>query len=80
MNIALKNGKIWDMCSKLVNKRTFEFLDDEKYFITNEKDIVVGDEWDFNEGISLKDSPLRNVVVEKSLKQRIKDVETILGI
>ncbi len=80
MYIALKENKIWDKCSELQYKRVIDSLDDSEYFKTNEKDTVVGDRWNFNEGISLKDSVLRVVVVEKSLEQRIKDVETILGI
>ncbi len=80
MYIGIKDGKVWDKCFKLANKRTLESLDDDKYFKTNEKDVVVGDTWLFDKGISLRDSPLRFVVVEKSLEQRIKDIEIILGI
>ena len=80
MYIGIKDGKIWDKCSELMFKRTLDVLPDDVYIKTNGKDNVVGDTWDFINNISLKDSPLRAIAVEKSLEQHIKDIETILGI
>ncbi len=78
MFIAIKKGKIWDICSELQYKRTKDSLLDDKYFKITEKDLCIGDTWEFGNGISLKDSPLRDVVVVKSLEQRIKDIEVSL--
>ncbi len=78
--IALKNGKVWDMCSKVIYKKTVDSLFDNDYFKIDEKDIVVGDKWDSEKGISLKDSILREVLIEKSIEERLEVIETILGI
>lgn len=87
--IGVKNGKVWDVCSTLLNKRD-NSIKDEDYIESDISmgDVIAGDTW--NDGNPIKDSPLRSVVPEKTvqelknnelqakidaLENRIKDLE-----
>ena len=83
MKLGIKDGKIWDICSDLRNKRDNSILDID-YLDLPRGDWVTGDT--FLNNISLKDSPIRLIEKPKSelellreemevLKNRIKDLE-----
>lgn len=83
--IGILEGKVFDICSDLVNKRTRdngielskEELEKIRYLETKENDIVIGDSWDFVNNISLKDSPKRiPIIPEKSeIELKIESLE-----
>ena len=79
MIIGIKDGKVWDICSCIENRRTRDDGVDVDLSIIEivelEMDInvVIGDTW--QNGRSLMDSPKREIVPPISLKQRILDLE-----
>jgi len=92
MFVGIKDGKIFDICSDLKNKRT---ADDGIYLSQNELDSIVykeleftdfyiGDTWDSQINISLKDAPQRFIIPEKTdfelLQEKIDDLEARLVI
>jgi len=92
MLIGIKDNKIFDICSDLKNKR---IADDGIYLSQNELDSIVyielefndfyiGDSWDTQNNINLKDSPQRFVVPKKSelelLRDEIEDLKSRLTI
>jgi len=56
VHVGIKDGKIWDICSNLKNKRD-DSIADEDYVTINKSDIRIGDTW--LNGESLKDAPSR---------------------
>jgi polyhydroxyalkanoate synthesis regulator phasin len=81
MYIHLDNdGKIDDICSRLDggHKRSEDFLDEDYIIIKNEKNLRIGDTWDFENECSLKDSPQRFIVPEKSELELLKEDIEIL--
>ena len=81
MYISVKDGKVWDICSELRYKRTKDSLSDDAYLkIDDIERPYIDDTWDITNNISLKDSDKRNIERPMSLEERIKEIETILGI
>lgn len=82
MYIGIKNNKIYDICSDLRNKRD-NSINNRDYIKTSLRDLFVGDTWDFDNNISLKDSSQRFEEAPKSelelkiieLENRIKKLE-----
>lgn len=75
MYIHIDNdGKINDICSRLDggHKYSEDFLD-EDYIQTNDNDIRIEDTWDFENNISLKDSPQRFIEPEPTELEILKE-------
>ena len=80
MKLGIKDSKIYDICSSLESKRD-DSIDDKDYLDLPMEDWVVGDTWDFDNNISLKDSPLRFIEPQKSeLELKIEELELRLEI
>jgi len=79
MKLGIKDGKIFDICSELSYKRGDSNIPDEDYLDFPIGDWFIGDTWDFNNNISLKDSPKRFEEPPKSelelVKERISEIE-----
>lgn len=85
MFVGIRNGKIWDICEPLKNKRKREdgiLLTEEELAkiiyieIKNKSDVVVGDTWDFENSINIPDSPLRDTIPEKSeIQKKLEELE-----
>ena len=76
MKLGIKNGKIYDICSDLRNKRD-DSISDKDYLDLPIGDWEIEDIWDFEKNESLKDSPIRFIEKEKTeLEIRIDDLET----
>lgn len=77
--IGIKDGKIWDLCSELVSKRTDFNLPVKDYLFMEMGDFVIGDSWDSEKKESLKDSPKRFEEPPKSkfelLKEKVLQLE-----
>ena len=76
--IGIKDGKIWDICSELIYKRDDDSLLDKDYIKIDigTFDYVIGDTWDFDNNVSLMDSPRRSLPPEKTaLELRIEELE-----
>jgi len=71
MKIGIKNNKIWDICSELINKRD-DSIPDIDYLDLEMGDWFIGDNWDSKNNISLKDSPKR---FEKPPKSELELLE-----
>lgn len=77
--IGIRDKKIWDMCSELESKRTDFNLPIEKYLFLEINDYFVGDTWNFEKNISLKDSPKRFEKPKKTdLELQLKSIESRL--
>jgi len=75
MKIGIKDGKIWDICSKLSIKRD-NSIPDKDYLDIPMGDFIVEDTWIDETKTSLKDSPQRFVAEKKtSLELRIETLE-----
>jgi len=78
MYIGIRNGKIYDVCSELVNKRD-NSIEDKDYLDLKMGGWVIGDSWDSEKNISLKDSPQRFEERPKSelelLKEKVEKLE-----
>ncbi|KKN90799.1 hypothetical protein LCGC14_0223820 [marine sediment metagenome] len=75
MKLGIKDGKIHDICSKLINKRD-NSIDDKDYLDLPMGDWVSYDSWDSINNISLKDSPNRNIIPQKTPEQiKIEELE-----
>jgi len=74
--IAIKDGKIYDICSNLKNKRDDTIRDEDYKLLLLDGSWVIGDSWDSENDTSLTDSPLRNPPVVKSmLELKVEDLE-----
>ena len=71
--IGLIDGKIYDICSDLINKRG-NLIKDENYIIqeVGGGDYFIGDTWDFDNNTSLKDSPQRTSTIPPLPKSDIE--------
>lgn len=87
--IGIKEGKVWDVCSDLINKRDDDPILDKDYilFEVNSMDIHFGDTWDFDNNINIPDSTLRFAEEKEPEKitldnheTRIKAIEDHLGL
>lgn len=75
MKIGIKDGKIYDICSDLRNKRD-NSIEDKDYLDLPMNDYYIGDTWDFENNISLKDSPQRFEEKPKSeLELKLEQLE-----
>jgi len=78
MKIGIKNNKIYDICSELINKRD-NSIPDKEYLDLPMEDWFIGDTWDSKSDISLKDSPQRFEERPKSelelLQERVLQLE-----
>lgn len=77
MKLGIKDGKIWDICSRLdCGHKRDDSIPDKDYLDLDMKDWFVGDTWDFEKNISLKDSPIRDEVKPKTvLELKIEEIE-----
>ena len=86
--IGIRNGKVWDITGKtLRNTRkaedgidlTPEELAEIVYIQTDIRDIMVGDTWDNEKEINLKDSPQRFIEPEPDpfeiLQEKVNQLE-----
>jgi len=71
MKLGIKDNKIHDICSDLRSKRD-NSISDNNYLDLPFDDWFIGDTWDFENNISLKDSPKR---FEESPKSRLELLE-----
>ena len=75
MKLGIKDGKIYDICSDLRNKRD-DSISDKDYLDLPIGDWEIKDTWDFEKNESLKDSPIRYIEKPKSdLELRMEEVE-----
>ncbi len=82
MKIGIKEGKIYDICSKLTHgHKRDDSIPDKDYLDLPMGDWIVGDTWDFEKNISLKDSPQRFIEPEPTelelLKKRVEALEKL---
>lgn len=87
MYVGIREGKVFDICSHLANKRLKDDgvdidPDSVAYILISEaemikKNILVGDTWDFENQDSLKDSPARIPQPDKEdiLQEKIQELE-----
>ena len=72
MYLGIKEGKIFDITTNLLNKR--DPNDKEvNYIVVKLDDYIVGDTWDFKNNLSLKDSPIRFEILPKNDFQLMKE-------
>lgn len=78
-----KDNKIIDKCSGLFCRIPNPDIPDSMYFETDKKDLRIGDTWDSENNISLKDSPKRFEVPPKTelelLKEEVSEIKKKLG-
>ena len=67
--IAVKEGKVWDKCGQLINKRTDDPLPVKDYIEVDLSDVVFGDTWVSETKTNLEDSPSRTAEQEKTEEQ-----------
>ena len=80
MYVGMKEGKIWDVCSRLKYKRD-DSIPEKEYLDLPMGDWVIGDTWDFEKRESLKDAPKRFEDPEKTvLELKIEELESRLNI
>ena len=83
MYIIIKERKIYDICSDLRHKRDNSISDKDYLNVIND-DLCINDNWNFENSVSLKDSPQRFIEPEMTelelLKERIKVIEELLKI
>lgn len=73
--IGIKDGKVWDKTTDLINKRSSD-IPDEDYILVDNIDICIDDTWDFQNNINLKDSFRRFIEPEKTADQlKLEDFE-----
>ena len=73
--IGIKDGKVWDITSELINKRGPD-IPDEEYILKENIDIYINDSWDFDNSINIPDSPRRFAEPEKTTEQlKIEELE-----
>ncbi len=81
MYLGILNEKIYDICSDLKHKRDAS-IDNKDYLDLPRGNWYIGDTWDSEKNLSLKDSPQRFIGPEKTelekLKERIVKIETKL--
>ena len=77
MFIGIKDGKIWDMCSRIENKRNVDSIPDNEYIYVEEPKVryYVDDTWDFIKKVSLLDSPRRDIPPDKTPEELIAELE-----
>ena len=76
MYIGIKDGKVFDICSDLRNKRDNTIEDDDYLEIDNSHNIVVEDTWDSQNNVSLQDAPSRTAPPKKTtLELRLEQME-----
>jgi len=79
MYIGIKEGKIFDICSNILNKRG-DSDDSVQYFELKRKNWVIGDTWDFENKVSLEDAPIRFADPPKTelelLREEVEDLKT----
>lgn len=73
MKLGIKDGKIYDICSRLEWKRDDSIPD--KDYIEDYGDNWIDDIWDFENKVSLKDSPKR---FEEPPKTKLEELEAQL--
>ena len=80
MKLGIKDGKIWDVCSDLRNKRD-DSIPDKDYLNLSRGDWFIDDTWDFEKNESLRDSPKRFEEKPKTvLELKIEEIESRLNI
>ena len=78
MNYGIKDNKIFDKCTELENKR--DPNDKEVIYIEEDLfDVWIGDSYNLDTKVLLKDSPARTEIPQKTkmdlLEERIEELE-----
>lgn len=79
MYIGIKNGKVVDICSDLINANIGIFTDSEDDYIEMKEEefyqlrMEIGDSWDFENNINVPDSPKRSEPQPKSRLELLEE-------
>lgn len=74
--IGVKNGKIWDICSDLRNKRDDSIPNEDYIDVESTNDMSIDDTWDNSGKTNIPDAPRRTAPRVKSAQElKIEELE-----